>query len=239
MKKHIEIYHEVLVLRGYLDYENSEECIIVVHGIGGNKLGNKFIFNHFSRKANKNNLSTLRIDFAGTGESDGEYSETNHLDQAFQLSKIICYAKEVLKFKKINLVGTSIGCLVILQCLKLYSQDINKIVLWNPNIDIEKYKNEFSNSSGDMDMGGLLLTEEYVANLEKLNIEKDFSAYKIAVAHGAKDYNFNNEYVSNFVSANKCAYKIIDDGDHLFESVEARKKLFCYTLNYISESIQQ
>lgn len=143
MRKHIEVVVKNEVLRGYLDFADKEACIIVVHGIGGNKLGNKFIFRQFSDVAIQKNFSVLRMDFIGSGESDGKFENTNHLEQADQLHEIINYAKKTLDFKKIHLVGTSIGCLVILNTIQKYEDNIDSISLWNPNIDTEQYMGEY------------------------------------------------------------------------------------------------
>lgn len=233
MKKHIEITFNHQIMRGYLDYVNDNECVIVVHGIGGNKLGNKFIFKQFADKANKCNISTLRIDFLGTGESDGKFELTNHIEQTAQLHQIIKYAKEVLGFKKIHLAGTSIGCLVILNTIKTFNDDIATISLWNPNIDIEKYIKEYEGKNGEIDMGGLFLTSAYVPHLYDINIDYNFSKKNIAIMHGVKDYNYKAEYVTKFVNKNKCAYYEIEDGCHLFESNIAREVLFDRTIEFV------
>lgn len=237
MKKHIEITYKNFTLRGYLDYSSATDCIIVVHGIGGNKLGNKFIFNQFATQANIEQLSTLRIDFVGTGESDGDYKYTNHLDQAKQLNEIINYALNVCKFKTIHIVGTSIGCLVILQSIKLFKPKLGHIVLWNPNIDIATYKYEFEGTKEDMDMGGLHLLKSYIDQLDELNIEYDYSQYSIAILHGNCDYNYKSEYVKNFCNINKCYYETIEGGDHLFESIKSRSLLFDASLKFIKSSL--
>lgn len=236
MKKHIEIKYQNLILRGYLDYVSATDCIIVVHGIGGNKLGNKFIFNQFAKVANDNQLSTLRIDFAGTGESDGEYINTDHLDQANQLETIYNYAKEILQFENIHLLGTSIGCLVILQSLKLSNNQVRSVTLWNPNIDIAGYTAEFGQSGVEMDMGGLILSDKYVDNLGHLNIDYDFSKYPIIILHGTKDYNYNNQFVSSFCDSNNCEFVAIEGGDHLFESTQVRADLFASSVDFINKN---
>lgn len=233
MRKHIEIVFDEQFMRGYLDYVNNDECIIVVHGIGGNKLGNKFIFKQFADKANENNISTLRMDFLGTGESDGKFELTNHIEQTAQLHQIIKYAKEVLNFKKIHLAGTSIGCLVILNTVKTFNDDIETISLWNPNIDVKKYIKEYDGKTGEIDMGGLFLTSAYVPHLYDVNIDYDFTNENIAIMHGVKDYNYKIEYVNKFVEDNKCEYFEIEDGCHLFESNIAREALFNRTIEYV------
>ncbi len=237
MKKHIEIEYENKILRGYLDYASKEDCVIVVHGIGGNKLGNKFIFKQFSDKANDANISTLRMDFAGSGESDGQFEQTNHIDQAKQLETIINYAKKVLGFHRVHLAGTSIGCLVILLTLKNHGNAADSISLWNPYIDINHFRNDYPITGENIDMNGLYLTSDYALHLQHIDIEADYSQANITILHGDKDFNFESKYVTDFINKNNCQYIVIDNGSHLFESNAAMKLLFEHTIQVIKATI--
>lgn len=236
MKKHIEIPFGDKIMRGYLDYSCNENCAIVVHGIGGNKLGSKFIFKQFSEMSLESNISTVRMDFIGTGESDGDFYFTNHLEQAHQLNTIISYTRDILKMDKIHLVGTSVGCLVILNTLKLYDCKVASVSLWNPNIDVEKYSSEYSKFDEEIDLCGLKLSANYKKNLTQLTYKQDFSKYNLSIMHGENDYNYNNEYVYNFVVSNNCKYSIIRNANHLFESTDARNNLFLCTIMHIQDS---
>ncbi len=233
MKKHLEIEYNNMILRGYLDYASATECAIVVHGIGGNKLGNKYIFRQFADVANSRDLSTVRIDFLGTGESDGSFADTDHAKQSEQLMHIITYVKKTLGFTKVHLVGTSVGCLVILNTLKTFGEDVASVSLWNPNISTEKYRNSTKDYSKGIDMRGLYLNPAYAESMKQIDVAGDYRNYRIAVLHGVKDYNFKVDYVNEFVAENNCAYYEIEDGCHLFESNIAREQLFTNTVDFI------
>jgi pimeloyl-ACP methyl ester carboxylesterase len=85
---------------------------IVLHGFGGNKDGQGQIV--VARQFNEWGYVTLRIDFRGCGESEGEHGRIICLDQVADTRNAISYmaARSEVDPQRIGLVGSSFGAAV-------------------------------------------------------------------------------------------------------------------------------
>jgi hypothetical protein len=105
--------------------ESKEFAAVFVHGFKGKKDTELFInLEHYFTDIG---ISVLRFDFSGCGESEGNYSESTIDKQSKELNKIL----KSIKYKKIILVGHSMGCTVSLISSKEDKRIIG-IILINP-----------------------------------------------------------------------------------------------------------
>ena len=94
MIKHIELVNEWgKTLRGYLDMpENfNGELIVMFHGFTGNKSEHAYHFRNISRIMSKEGFASMRLDFSGNGESDGEFKD-------FTFDTLYSEAKQMIDF---------------------------------------------------------------------------------------------------------------------------------------------
>ena len=112
----VEIKREGRTLRGLLEGTatlHNDHVAILMHGFMGDR-GNyqgKLLYD-LSHALNDAGIPTLRFDFAGCGESDGNFAEMTVLSELLDGMAIIDYARTTLGAKKIDLVGHSQGGVV-------------------------------------------------------------------------------------------------------------------------------
>ncbi len=96
------------------DYKPGERrpAFVVLHGFGGNKDGQGQIV--VAKQFNQWGYVTLRIDFRGCGESEGEHGRIICLDQVADTRNAISYmaTRPEVDSRRIALVGSSFGAAV-------------------------------------------------------------------------------------------------------------------------------
>lgn len=86
--------------------DSSTPLIILCHGFSTSK--NSFTSKELEKIFNKNNIATIRFDFFGHGESEGEIKDITITKAVDNLLQVIKFSKE-RGFTKIGLVGSSFG----------------------------------------------------------------------------------------------------------------------------------
>ena len=132
----VEIKREGRTLRGLLEGTatlHNDHVAILMHGFMGDR-GNhpgKLLYD-LSHALNDAGIPTLRFDFAGCGESDGDFAEMTVLSELLDGMAIIDYARTTLGAKEIDLVGHSQGGVVASMLAGYYRDVIAKLVLLAP-----------------------------------------------------------------------------------------------------------
>lgn len=237
MRIYSEIDYNGSLLRGFHDKGNDDVVAIITHGIGGNKLGHKYIFKQFADYAKANNISVLRYDFAGTGESDGDFADTMHSDQALQVDRIIDEAIS-LGYKKIVLCSTTIGCYSVWHAKQ--TEQVIAYVNWNPICNFDRYEADtikHAKEDGSMDMKGLSTKPTYTADLATLERTVPKLTAPVLLLQGELDGEFQYDDARNVAAEYGWNYNQINGGNHLWDGNQVREQLFSKTVNFIKEQI--
>lgn len=105
----VEIKREGRTLRGLLEGTttlHNDQVAILMHGFMGDR-GNqpgKLLYD-LSHALNAAGIPTLRFDFAGCGESDGDFAEMTVFSELLDGMAIIDYARTTIGAQTIDLVG--------------------------------------------------------------------------------------------------------------------------------------
>ncbi|EEW54306.1 alpha/beta hydrolase [Limosilactobacillus antri] len=132
----VEIKREGRTLRGLLEGTttlHNDQVAILMHGFMGDR-GNqpgKLLYD-LSHALNAAGIPTLRFDFAGCGESDGDFAEMTVFSELLDGMAIIDYARTTIGAQMIDLVGHSQGGVVASMLAGYYRDVIDKLVLLAP-----------------------------------------------------------------------------------------------------------
>lgn len=120
-----------ICLNGILEENNFNKdfCVILCHGIKGNKNSDNFI--ELSQELNKIKIDHFRFDFRGHGENNSDFSDMTITGEILDLQSSIEYI-EKLGYKRIILLGASFGGGII--SLLNYSKipSIKGFIFWYP-----------------------------------------------------------------------------------------------------------
>lgn len=132
----ITIKRDGLTLRGVLegtDTLQNDQIAILLHGFQGDRgyQPGKLLYD-VSHKLNEAGLPTLRFDFAGCGQSDGDFAAMTVLGEILDGMAIIDFARTKIGAKQIYLVGHSQGGVVASMLAGYYRDLITKLILLAP-----------------------------------------------------------------------------------------------------------
>lgn len=106
------------------------DMAIIFHGFGGNR--NATLLKEISNKLRDENVASVRFDFNGHGESDGEFRNATVLNEIADANTILEYVKTDPHVRNIYLIGHSQGGVIASMLAGLYPDLIKKVVLLAP-----------------------------------------------------------------------------------------------------------
>ena len=131
----VEIQRDGLVLRGRLEKPEKEKCPIAIlfHGFTGNLAPEQdSLFSRLSRRLNAAGIAAVRFDFNGHGQSDGDFSRMDVLNELEDALAILAYVRSLAFGTEIYLVGHSQGGVVASMLAGYYPDVVKKLVLLAP-----------------------------------------------------------------------------------------------------------
>jgi pimeloyl-ACP methyl ester carboxylesterase len=256
MQKAVETRSGALNLRGMLHIPDGISgkipVVAIFHGFTGNKMEPHFIFVKLSRLLEKKGIASVRFDFGGSGESDGDFADMT-------LSKELEDAKAILTFIKkldfanpdrIGAVGLSMGGVVASMLAGDCREDIKALCLWAPAGNMKdipwqgKSETDVKEAyrKGFLDIGGLALGMEFIKDLDSFDFWKKAALYdkRVLLLHGNRDetvpLNISRQYRE--VYGDKAKLHIIAGGDHTFNHLEQENEVLDYTIGFLEEELK-
>jgi alpha-beta hydrolase superfamily lysophospholipase len=126
-------------LCGILDEASSEKAVILLHGICSDK-DEAGIFIRMAETLSKNGFNALRFDFAGSGESEGEFSGMSFTSEVRDMESAIRFMRDK-GYGKIGLLGASFGGAV---SILGHPKETGAMILWNPVCNMESFRDYMS-----------------------------------------------------------------------------------------------
>jgi len=107
--------------------------VVMAHGFTDDKTGDNRLFVKFARKAVEDGIAVLRFDFAGSGNSEGDFSQVTIRTEIEDLSSAVDFvsALEEVDEARINLVGYSLGGAVSI-IFAAHDPRVKSFVGWAP-----------------------------------------------------------------------------------------------------------
>lgn len=255
MQKSIEIKSRNLTLRGMINTPDEAfgklPTIIILHGFGGNKMGPHFMFVKFSKILADLGYASVRFDFAGSGESDGEFINMTLSGELEDAENILEYVKSLdfVDTQKIGVVGFSMGGAVASMLAGIHSKDIKALCLWSPAGNMsEIVVNDFIGQgyaqfldNGYHEYDGLVFGKKFVDDLKKTDIYNIASKYSgnTLLLHGTSDevvsLKASEKYLETY--GDKAKLSVIDGADHLFSRQSWKQELIGHSIDFFNQEL--
>ena len=134
MEAYCEVKTEDGILRGMMNRPNEKKypLVLMLHGFTANRNGPRFAFVRLARALEQLGIGSIRFDFLGSGESDGEFSEMTYQKE---FKQAICILEEISKLEdvtEIYVLGHSMGGAIAGQLAASFPETIKKCALWAP-----------------------------------------------------------------------------------------------------------
>ena len=251
MQKAVELQSNGLTLRGMLHVPDGASqkvpMVCIFHGFTGNKMEPHFIFVKLSRMLEANGIASVRFDFAGSGESDGDFVNMTISKELLDAKNILDYAKSLdfVDKSSIGVVGLSMGGAVSSMLAGDRKEDVKALCLWAPagNMgELVMYGRSEENiktmrNAGFSDVGGLLLGIEFLDDVLNLDIYGKAAEYdkNVLLLHGDKDpsvpMSTSEKYLEIYET--KGILHVIEGADHTFNRKAWEDEALDYTLGFL------
>ena len=112
--KHIELHRAGLTLRGLLTRPHDGSCplVLMLHGFGASMDASGGFFQDVSDRLTAAGFATLRLDFNGHGQSEGDFTEMTPFNEIEDAAALLRYAKSLDFVTDIHVLGHSQGGVV-------------------------------------------------------------------------------------------------------------------------------
>lgn len=257
MQKAVEIKNkEGMTLRGMLHVpEGITEKVPVVcifHGFTGDKMEPHFIFVKLSRMLADRGIASVRFDFSGSGESDGDFIDMTISKELDDAKVILQYVKSLnfIHRNKIGVVGLSLGGAVASMLAGDCRDDVSCLCLWAPAGNIKeivmdgKMENDIREmrKEGFWDLEGLSLGTGFLDDLQNLDILKKASAYdkNVMLIHGDNDetvsFDVSEKYLG--IYGTKAVLHAVEGADHTFNKKSWEEEVLDYTIGFLEGELK-
>jgi len=108
-------------------------AVLICHGFGGHKVGRYRLYVNIAKRLAEMGIGTLRIDFRGSGDSEGEFAEMTLEGEISDALKGLQYLNQHAQVdeNRIGLIGRSLGGAVAIMAASRF-QSVKSICLWAP-----------------------------------------------------------------------------------------------------------
>ncbi|MCD7893962.1 MAG: alpha/beta hydrolase [Erysipelotrichaceae bacterium] len=246
MQKYYEITTSKGTMRGYFhqpDKDNYPVCLIF-HGFTGLHTGTKFAYVTISRLLEEKGIGSVRLDFLGTGDSDLSFKEMTFKDELESAKIILNEISNLPQVTDIYLLGHSMGGAVASELAKLYPNDILKMCLWAPALNLSdalEYLKGHVQEAPSYDHNGFEISNEFVEDIIARDFYKDLDTYKnpLMIIHGTKDttvpYDISNKYLKGYYHPE---FHPILDATHNYDNLNHINEVIDLTIEFLTKDVE-
>lgn len=236
----VGIKRDGLTLRGTFIKPSTAEfdLVILMHGFTSNRgINPDQLLYQLSKNLENKGLATLRFDFNGHGESDGDFEDMTVLNEIADGKAILDYARQISGVRKIYLLGHSQGGVVASMLAGYYPDKVDKLVLLAPAATLKDDALKGNTQGFIYDpqnipdklpiKKGLTLGGFYLRTAQMLPIYEIAKKYQgpVCLLHGLEDRVVNNIASKRYDAIyNNDQLHLLKDADHGFELADSRQE---------------
>ena len=216
--------------------------VLFCHGFTGSRLESWFMFPRLARRLVQAGLAVLTFDFAGSGESEGEFEEMTvpgEVEDALAALSALA-AQAAVDADRLGILGYSLGGCVA-ACVLGRRRELRAGVLWAPVAELaELVAREREVAKGaEPAVGSLLLGEGFFSTVSEVRPAEEIarSAAAVLVVHGGADETVPPEHGRRLAEACGGRYLAIDGAGHGFDTPEHCRRLFAASASWFEEHL--
>jgi len=196
------------------------------------------LFTLASRFLAARGIGSVRIDFRGTGDSEGEHGRLTVAGMVSDASAGLAYVRDLPEAdpERVSLLGVATGGMVA--ALAAGRERVHRLALWAPALpgDVLKYLPGGALGMPMPQVLGLPVSRHFLTELTRVDplAAVATSGRATSVIHGGKDTVVAEASAQAYASAAGAPYAVIPGVGRAFERVEAREALFEATWQFLA-----
>ena len=236
--------------------EGPFPTVLMCHGLAGHKTGKFRVYVLLAEMLSKIGIASLRIDFRGSGDSEGSFSEMTLESEVSDAVVALKYlrSRPDVDPSRIGLFGRSVGGTVALMTAKR-SGPIKTIATWAPLYDGEQWQSQWtmlqSPEVADEDRWEMMKINGQVPGLNFFNelfamrMEdhlNDLTNVPMLHIHGEQDFVVTTQHAERYVKARQSAmgknkFVRLPESDHDFSHTKEQIKALDETTHWFSTTL--
>lgn len=234
MKTYVELPVEPHTIRGIED-RVSDQVVVFFHGFTGNKTESSRLFFHLANDLANKEISTLRFDWLGHGESDLEFVDARVPLLEQQANIVLAYAKE--RYEKVYLLGFSMGGAFAMHHV---TNDIEKLILLAPAYHMGNIKERmFQDIEEDtVDMSGFVFHRDFASGFKTMNCWDNTHHYEgpVLIIQGGQDKAVSAESSKALHdSLPNSEYLYFEASDHCFHHRDYHRQISARLKDFLTK----
>ena len=246
------------VLRGSLqlpDHVSRPNAgVVMCHGCTGERMESSFLFVGLSRHLAAAGIASLRFDFFGSGESDGEFEQMTVSGERADAMTAIDFFKALpeIDAARIGLLGMSLGGYVS-ACVLGARSDIRAAALWSAAGEtlsrwfarLTPAQRERLQQEGWVDRSGLRMSGRFFEDLSQNKPYELIAGYRgpVLVVHAANDETVPPAEGQRYAEVlekrpqSRTERLFVAGGGHVFSKWEPRQEVYRGTVDWFKKQL--
>ncbi len=211
---------------------DSFPVVVTLHGFTGEHIVSTFKYPRLSRRLVESGVATVRFDFRGSGDSEGEFCDMSPLTELRDALEIVALVKEKSCFNgKLALIGYSMGGMVA-SLLAGREREFDAVLLWSPVIMNGEFfsREEYSFSSDEKykDILGLKLGHGFQKDGLSVDAAAELANYRgpLMIIHGSEDESVPYEPVLRYARDRGIVFHTVKGANHKYQRLDWIEELF-------------
>jgi len=215
----------------------------MLHGFTGQHIEDRRLFVQAARHLAEAGFAVLRMDFYGSGNSDGRFEEMTVLTEVEDAVAMLDWftAQPGIDNDRIGVIGLSMGGAVT-ALLGARDPRVKAAVFWNALALPEMHFGDYPHTGPEAGIiGGMRLGEQFWPVFNALDIPGALAAYRGPglVIRGTNDEVVFAPEADALIAAlgDRGTLRTIDQGDHTFQHPAWRAELFAMTTEWLQATL--
>ena len=223
--------------------------VILYHGFTGNKLGDRRFFWKISNALESIGIASVRYDFLGSGESDGNFEDMTTSQEIQEAHAILDAVRADSRFDatKVTLLGLSLGGVVASIVAAERSEAVRRLVLLAPAANMRDIMLRMAAAGGasldqaTFDLGGNLVGKAFADEVLGMDVYARAAAYtkSVLLIHGSGDETVSIDVSRDLLRQyGDCArLHVIEGATHTFAMDTWEKEVITQVLDFVAPDV--